>query len=74
MLDQEETGRGSPGILVREVFFNDDQVRDCLMANENKFLNEIKQMFPCVLRIDLEMKNRIKLIGSPSADKVKLKS
>ena len=61
------------GILIREVFFVDDQVRECLMANENKFLNEIKKKFPCA-SIDLGLKNRIKLFGSPSADKVKHKS
>ena len=68
-------GRGShsrpPAVLVREVFFHDDQVRERLTANENEFLNEIKHKFPGV-RIDLGKKRKIKVSGSPSADKVKL--
>ena len=57
--------------VTEEIVFHDDQVRECLMANENKFRDEITQKFPGVSRIDLRLKKRIEFSGSPGSVKVK---
>ena len=60
----------SPRFETQRVDFHDDQVRDLLMTSDNKFLTEIKQKFPGVSSIDLEMKNGIAFSGSSGAVKV----
>ena len=60
----------SPRFETQRVDFHDDQVRDLLMSSDNKFLTEIKQKFPGVSSIDLEMKNGIAFSGSSGAVKV----
>jgi len=59
----------SPRFETQRVDFHDDQVRDLLMSSDNKFLTEIKQKFPGVSSIDLEMKNGIAFSGSSGAVK-----